>query len=131
MAGAEVRALLIGLAARKLGVSADTLKVTDGVIHAPDGRKVGYGELTAETDLKREATAKVPPKPAAQHKIVGKSAPRIDIPAKMTAAPPLCRTCAFLACAWPRGAACHAMAPGSTASTRPGQGHAGSHRGGA
>ena len=84
MAGAEVRALLIGLAARKLGVSADTLKVTDGVIHAPDGRKVGYGELTAETDLKREATAKVPPKPAAQHKIVGKSAPRIDIPAKMT-----------------------------------------------
>src|SRR3954469_19341114 len=84
MAGAEVRALLIGLAARKLGVSADTLKVTDGVIHAPDGRKVGYGELAAETDLKREATAKVPPKPAAQHKIVGKSAPRIDIPAKMT-----------------------------------------------
>jgi len=46
MAGAEVRALLIGLAARKLGVSADTLKVTDGVIHAPDGRKVGYGELS-------------------------------------------------------------------------------------
>jgi len=44
MAGAEVRALLIGLAARKLGVSADTLKVTDGVIHAPDGRKVGYGD---------------------------------------------------------------------------------------
>src|SRR3954470_6899153 len=84
MAGAEVRALLIGLAAMKLGVSADALKVTDGVIHAPDGRKVGYGELAAETDLKREATAKVPPKPAAQHKIVGKSAPRIDIPAKMT-----------------------------------------------
>ena len=84
MAGAEVRALLIGLAARKLGVSADTLKVTDGVIHAPDGRKVGYGELTAETDLKREATAKVPPRPAAQYRIVGKSAPRIDIPAKMT-----------------------------------------------
>src|SRR5204862_402834 len=57
MAGAEVRALLIGLAARKLGVSADTLKVTDGVIHAPDGRKVGYGELTAEADLKREEQA--------------------------------------------------------------------------
>src|SRR4030095_15154756 len=50
MAGAEGRALRIGLPARKLGVSADTLKVTDGVIHAPDGRKVGYGELTAETD---------------------------------------------------------------------------------
>ena len=84
MAGAEVRALLIDLAARKLGAAADTLKVTDGVINAPDGRKVGYGELTAEADLKREATAKARPKPAAQHKIVGKSAPRIDIPAKMT-----------------------------------------------
>jgi nicotinate dehydrogenase subunit B len=84
MAGAEVRGLLIDLAATKLGVSADTLKVADGVIHAPDGRKVGYGELAASADLKREATAKVPPKPAAQHKIVGKSVPRIDIPAKMT-----------------------------------------------
>jgi nicotinate dehydrogenase subunit B len=84
MAGAEVRALLIDLAARKLGVAADTLKATDGVIIAPDGRKVGYGELAAEVDLKREATAKARPKPAAQHTIVGKSAPRIDIPAKMT-----------------------------------------------
>ncbi len=84
MAGAEVRALLIDLAAKKLGAAAATLKVIDGVIHAPDGRKVGYGELAGQVDLKREATAKVPPKPPAQHKIVGKSAPRIDIPAKMT-----------------------------------------------
>lgn len=84
MAGAEVRALLIDLAAKKLGFAADTLKVTDGVIHAPDGRKVGYGELAAETNLKREASAKVTPKLPAQHKIVGKSAPRIDIPGKMT-----------------------------------------------
>ena len=84
MAGAEVRAMLIDLAATKLGVAADTLKVTDGVITTPDGRKVGYGELAAQVNLKREATAKVPPKSAAQHKIVGKSVPRIDIPAKMT-----------------------------------------------
>ena len=86
MAGAEVRALLIELAATKLGVAAATLKVTDGVITAPDGRKVGYGELAAQADLKREATAKVAPKPPAQHKIVGKSAPRIDIPGKVTGA---------------------------------------------
>ena len=84
MAGAEVRALLIDLAAKKLGVAAATLKITDGVIHAPDGRKVGYGELAGQVDLKREATAMARPKPAAQHMIVGKSAPRIDIPAKMT-----------------------------------------------
>ena len=86
MAGAEVRAILINLAAKKLGVPADLLKVNDGVILAPDGRKVAYGELAAQADLKREATAKVPPKPAAQHKIVGKSVPRIDIPGKVTGA---------------------------------------------
>ena len=86
MAGAEVRAILINLAAKKLGVPADLLKVNDGVILAPDGRKVDYGELAAQADLKREATAKVSPKPAAQHKIVGKSVPRIDIPGKVTGA---------------------------------------------
>ncbi|HUQ52765.1 MAG TPA: molybdopterin cofactor-binding domain-containing protein, partial [Gammaproteobacteria bacterium] len=84
MASAEVRALLIELASKKLGVAANALTVTDGVIHAPDGRKVGYGELAAAASLKREATAKVPPKPAAQHRIVGESVPRRDIPAKMT-----------------------------------------------
>jgi nicotinate dehydrogenase subunit B len=86
MAGAEVRAMLVELAAAKLGVAANTLKVADGVIAAPDGRKVSYGELAATVDLKREATAKAPPKPPAQHRIVGKSVPRIDIPGKMTGA---------------------------------------------
>ena len=45
LAGAEVRAILLDLAAKKLGVAADTLKVADGIITAPDGRKVTYGEL--------------------------------------------------------------------------------------
>ena len=54
------------------------------MIAAPDGRKVGYGELAADLDLKREATAKAAPKPPASHKIVGKSIPRFDIPAKVT-----------------------------------------------
>jgi nicotinate dehydrogenase subunit B len=84
MAGAEVRAMLIELAAKKLGVAADTLTVSDGVISARDGRKVGYGELADDANLKREATAKVAPKPPAQHKIVGKSIARLDIPAKVT-----------------------------------------------
>lgn len=84
MAGAEARAILVDLAAKRLGVAADTLNVADGTISAPDGRKVGYGELAGEADLKREATAKIPPKPASRHTIVGHSAPRIDIPAKVT-----------------------------------------------
>ncbi len=84
MAGAEARAILLDLAAKRLGVAAEALSVADGVISAPDGRKVGYGELAAEADLKREATAKVAPKPATSHRIVGKSIPRFDIPAKVT-----------------------------------------------
>ena len=84
MAGAEARAILIDLAAKRLGVAADTLTVSDGVIAGRDGRKVGYGELAGEVDLHREATAKVAPKPPAEHKIVGKAIPRRDIPAKVT-----------------------------------------------
>src|SRR5262245_18790625 len=84
MAGAEARAILIDLAARRLGVASDALTVADGVISTTDGRKVGYGELAAEVDLKREATAQVAPKPAARHTIVGRSIPRDDIPAKVT-----------------------------------------------
>jgi nicotinate dehydrogenase subunit B len=84
MAGAEARSILLDLAAKRLGVAADTLTVSDGVITGRDGRKVGYGELAGEVDLHREATAKVAPKPPAEHKIVGKPIPRRDIPAKVT-----------------------------------------------
>jgi CO/xanthine dehydrogenase Mo-binding subunit len=83
-ASAEVRGILLDLAAKRLGVAADTLTVVDGTIGSADGRKVGYGELAAEVDLHREATAKVAPKPPAAHKIVGKSIPRFDIPNKVT-----------------------------------------------
>ena len=84
LAGAEVRSILIDLAAKKLGVAADSLKVADGTITASDGRKVTYGELAREADLKREATGKVRPKPPGQHRLVGKSLPRVDLPAKVT-----------------------------------------------
>jgi nicotinate dehydrogenase subunit B len=84
MAGAEVRGILLDLAAKKLGVTADQLAVTDGVIAAADGRQIGYGELVAGLDLNREATAKTAPKPPASHKVVGKSVARYDIPGKVT-----------------------------------------------
>ncbi|MFL5045549.1 MAG: molybdopterin cofactor-binding domain-containing protein [Xanthobacteraceae bacterium] len=84
MAGAEARAMLLDLAAKRFGVAADTLSVADGTISAAEGRKVTYGELAGEVDLKREATAKAVPKPAARHRIVGQSIPRFDIPAKVT-----------------------------------------------
>ena len=84
LASAEVRGILLDLAAKRLGVATDTLTVVDGTVASADGRKVVYGELAAEVNLHREATAKIAPKPPAAHKIVGKSIPRFDIPNKVT-----------------------------------------------
>ena len=87
LASAEARAILLDLAAKRLGVGVETLGAADGVITAADGRKVGYGELAGEVDLKRQATAKATPKAPAQHRIVGKSIQRFDIPGKVTGGP--------------------------------------------
>ena len=84
MAAAEVRGILLELAEKRLGVASDKLSVADGVITAPDGHYVYYGALAATANFKREATAKVVPKSPADYKIVGKSIPRLDIPAKVT-----------------------------------------------
>ncbi|HXL48087.1 MAG TPA: molybdopterin cofactor-binding domain-containing protein [Xanthobacteraceae bacterium] len=84
IAAAEVRAILIDLAAKRLGATADQLTLAEGIVTAPGGRKLGYGELAAAVDLRREATAKVEPKTASKYKIVGKSVQRLDIPAKVS-----------------------------------------------
>jgi CO/xanthine dehydrogenase Mo-binding subunit len=84
LAGAEVRSILIDAAAKKLGVAPDTLTVSNGTISGADGRKVTYAELAQAIDLKREATAKVAPKPVSAHRIVGTSEKRFDIPGKVT-----------------------------------------------
>src|ERR1700730_5780067 len=84
LAGAEVRAILLELAAKRLGADAAALRVAEGVIAAPDGPKVTYAELAAAADLHREATVQARPKPASAHRIVGKPIARRDIPAKVT-----------------------------------------------
>jgi len=84
LAAAEVRAILLELAASKLETGADQLTVADGVIKAANGKTIAYGELAGTADLHREATASVKPKPASAHRIVGKPVPRFDIPGKVT-----------------------------------------------
>jgi CO/xanthine dehydrogenase Mo-binding subunit len=81
---AQARASLVEEAAKRLDLSAETLTVSDGVVAASDGRKLGYGELAAGLDFDREVTATVAPKPLKDQKIVGRSVPRRDIPAKVT-----------------------------------------------
>jgi len=84
---AEAAALLVELAGQRLNWSSDELTVQDGVIYAPGERKVSYGELATQFDLRRVATGKAPPKPYGSHRIVGKPVQRRDIPGKVTGAP--------------------------------------------
>ena len=81
---AEARDLLVTAAATKLGAPAADLKVSDGTIAAPSGASVTYWDLAREADFKRQATATVKPKPAAEYRWVGKNIPRRDIPKKFT-----------------------------------------------
>ena len=46
-AAAQVRALLIAEAARRLELPAERLTTDNGAVIAPDGRRLGYGELVA------------------------------------------------------------------------------------
>ena len=80
---AEARAMLLAAAAQKLNVAVEKLTVADGAISASPAR-TSYWELAKDLDLKREATASAKPKAPSQHKIIGQSVPRRDLPAKVT-----------------------------------------------
>ena len=81
---AEARQLLLEQAAARLGVPVTSSRPRPGSSRAADGRKLDLRPARARPLLHREATARCAPKPAAGHKIVGTSVPRLDIPAKVT-----------------------------------------------
>jgi nicotinate dehydrogenase subunit B len=80
---AEVREILLKLAAAQLGVAVASLTVADGTVTGA-GKKATYWELARDANFKREASAQAKPKPPGGHTIVGRSIPRRDIPAKVT-----------------------------------------------
>ncbi|HEV7578522.1 MAG TPA: molybdopterin cofactor-binding domain-containing protein [Caldimonas sp.] len=83
-AAAQARAILVGLAAERLGVGADQLHVANGVIANEGGRAVTYGELAAANPLHVEAAPQSPLRAPAEHKVVGRSLRRVDIAAKVS-----------------------------------------------
>lgn len=85
-ASAEVREILLGLAADKLGQPIDGMKVEDGTITAANGKSVTYWELVTGKELEREATGTAKLRPIAEHRYIGKSVPRLDIPGMMIGA---------------------------------------------
>jgi CO/xanthine dehydrogenase Mo-binding subunit len=83
-AAAQVREILLSLAATRLNVAPGQLSIRDGVIAAPGGATVAYGELVRGQELHRTATpASVIRKPG-QHFLSGRAFQRVDIPAKVT-----------------------------------------------
>lgn len=82
-AGATARALLVAAAAQTWGVPAGDITVSNGIVrHAASGRQSGFGALAALA-----ATLPVPEtvalKDPANWTIIGKSFPRVDIPASV------------------------------------------------
>ena len=77
-AAAAARALLIGLAAERWGVDAETLKVDGGsVSHPISGRSIAYGTLTSGRDLV-ETIVDDGSTPPDRWRVAGRSAPKVD-----------------------------------------------------
>jgi nicotinate dehydrogenase subunit B len=83
-AAAQTRAVLLAEAARRLGLPPEQMKTENGAVVAPDGRKLGYGELVADQHLHAEAQPNSALKNPPSFTVMGRSVPRIDIPAKVT-----------------------------------------------
>jgi nicotinate dehydrogenase subunit B len=82
-ASAEVRELLVRLAAIALQQPAAQLRVQDGVVLAADGRSVTYGQLVAERTLDREATGQIKLKRIGPDRYVGTSVEPLELRAKV------------------------------------------------
>jgi len=78
-AAAEARLFLVNLASTKLGVPASQLTVTNGVVSGA-GKSISYGDLIGGQLFQAQQTGSAKPKTPDQYKIVGTSAPRVDIP---------------------------------------------------
>jgi CO/xanthine dehydrogenase Mo-binding subunit len=81
---AQVRELLVGEAARRLNLPVESFRTENGAVIAPDGQRLGYGDLVASEMLHMQAQAKSTLKDPSSYKVMGQPVPRVDIPAKVT-----------------------------------------------
>jgi isoquinoline 1-oxidoreductase subunit beta len=82
-AGAAARAMLVGAAAQKWSVGAETLRVKDGVVTHASGKKASFGEL-ADAAAKMPVPQDAKLKDAKDFVYIGKSFARTDSKAKST-----------------------------------------------
>lgn len=87
VAGAAARQMLLAAGAARLGVPTNQLTTADGFVrHEASGQRLSYGELA------RAASVLPPPndpplKPASDWRLIGRSQPRVDLPAKIRGEP--------------------------------------------
>ncbi len=84
---ATARTALLASAAQRLGVAAGELATSaDGrvVVKADPSRAARYADLVGEQGLALKVDPKVVTRPHGDYKLIGRSIPRVDIPAKVT-----------------------------------------------
>src|SRR5919199_741806 len=81
---AEIRALFLDAAARRIGCAVTELSIENGRFMRA-GRDTGldYRALANAVDLGRDANGSAPTKRPADYRVVGRSLPRLDLPAKV------------------------------------------------
>ncbi|HZT01216.1 MAG TPA: molybdopterin cofactor-binding domain-containing protein [Steroidobacteraceae bacterium] len=82
-AAAQAREILLGLASERLQQDRARLKAEGGAVVAPDGRRIAYSGLVSGRTLHVSAEPGAPLGDPAHRRVMGRSWPRIDIPAKV------------------------------------------------
>jgi nicotinate dehydrogenase subunit B len=82
-AAAQARHFLIARAAERLELPPTDLSIEDGLVRGHN-RSVSYGELIGDETIRLELAEDVAVKPVGDYAIVGRSVPRVDLPAKAT-----------------------------------------------
>jgi nicotinate dehydrogenase subunit B len=83
-AAAQVRQLLVAVAAQRSGIPPDQLKTDNAAVIAPDGHRFGFGDLVSAELLHVQAAPETRLKDFSQFKIMNRRIQRVDIPAKVT-----------------------------------------------
>ncbi len=85
-AGAAGRIALVEEGAKLLGVSLQNCTARNGAVHAK-GKSISYGDIVARGDLRRtftpEQLLKMPIKPPAERRLIGKDVVAFDVPSKV------------------------------------------------
>jgi len=85
-AGAAGRIALVEEGAKLLGVSSQVCTARNGAVHTK-GTSISYGDIVARGDLRRtftpEQLQKMPSKPPAERRLIGKEVVALDVPSKV------------------------------------------------